>query len=183
MITLIVVSFLIGFFSRSADMIADEIKKPRILAGPVIGAIYGSLLAFGISYFGDVSSMIIAVLVGVIITRKIDHRVHYVGMVVLIIMLSLFGIPEINLPILAVFLFAGIADEMGSDLSDEKKIKGKISKFFSARLTMDVTAFAISAFTGNWAFLAAMIAADLGYTHMFMCSKVSSSIEKIFTSK
>jgi len=163
----ILIVFLTGFIIKFADMIADDGLKAGNALTYFFGSFYGFLLAFIISANPMWAELGIAVILGVLLTGKIDHPVHYSGLGSFMFFTAVFGLNPVNLIVLLVFIGGASVDEIGNNLVDRKRIKGILGKFFECRLTMDVVAFAVSLLTGYWAIFFGMLAFDAGYTYVY----------------
>jgi hypothetical protein len=166
MLEIIALVFFAGVLTRIADMVADDNLRIGHFSY-LAGAAYGFMAALAMFFEGALSELVIAVMLAVVISREIDHPVHYTALATFIITMLFFGIPSVNMILVAVFIFTGIADEMLNNLADRGKIKGVVGRFFGYRLTMEIVTFAISAYTGVWILFFAMLAYDAGFTYVF----------------
>jgi len=164
---LVVASFAAGFLSKVSDMVADDGMRLARLLGIAVGVSYGFMVSLVMTHYAILSPLVIAVVLGTMLTGKIDHEVHYAGVGSMLLFVSLIGLPPVNPWLLAVFMAGGIIDEIGSDLADRKRISRIPSAFFRYRLTMEVLTLAVSVFCRDYMFFIAMLSADAGYTYLF----------------
>jgi hypothetical protein len=174
---IMVASFAAGFLTKVSDMAADDGLDLGRRLSYVTGLSYGFILAWIISGYPLIAPLALAVVLGVVFTGKIDHTVHYLGIGSMVLFLSIFGLQPVSIALLAVFLAAGAVDEIGNDLTDKGKLGRVTSTFFTYRLFLEITAFAVSVYTGSWIFFAAMFSADMGYTFIF---RIKDKAEKLF---
>ena len=167
MIEILLMIFSAGILTRIADMIADDGLALGKISGYIIGALYGLIAGYVMVTEPAISELVIAVMLAVIITGKIDHPVHYTAVTSMIMTLVFFGLAPVNIILLCTFLLVGVFDEVMNGLSDRKMVKGIAGRFFGYRLSMEAAAFAVSVFTGQWIILFAIIAYDAGFTYMF----------------
>lgn len=164
---IMVASFAAGFLTKVSDMAADDGLELGRRLSYVTGLSYGFILAWIISTHALIAPLVIAVVLGVVFTGKIDHKIHYLGIGSMILFLSVFGLGRVDPLLLVVFLIAGAADEIGNDMADRRRLGKKAETFFRYRLALEIAAFAVSLYTFNWMFFAAMFSADVGYTYIF----------------
>jgi hypothetical protein len=159
--------FIIGVLSRIADMIADDGLRLSRYAGYAIGALYGFLIAYLVTQFPILAELGVAILLSVLITGKIEHPVHYLGIASLLFFMAVFGIGPLNIALLLVFVLGAALDEAGNLMADKGKIRGAPGAFFRFRLTMEALTLTVSVYTGNVMFFLAMVAYDAGFTYVF----------------
>ncbi len=164
---LLPIVFSLGVLNRIADMIADEGLRLSRLIGYPLSIAYGFLIAYVITAYPVLAELGVAILLSVILTGKIDHPTHYMGIGSMIFFVAIMGISPLNPALLILFILGAAIDEAGNNLADDKKVKGVAGKFFRLRLTMEVLTLAISLATGLWAFFIAMLAYDAGFSYVF----------------
>ena len=165
MIHLLVISFIIGLFSKFVDLVEEHGLKAPKFSSTLAGMLYGALIGYVVSTSYELSSIAIAVFIGVLLTGKIDTKGQYLGLASMIIFLLIFGISGFNLYYLIIFVFFGMFDEVFNNrVVDKRKIKNKIvSDFFEFRPFLEVAVFFISFVTGIWIIWLGMISYDIGY--------------------
>ena len=104
-----------------------------------------------------------AVAIAVTLTKKLDELTHAIGIGSLLLFISVFGFPAVDVTLLAVLLLAGIIDEVGNDITDRKNARRAFKMFFENRLSLEVAAFLVSAVTGEWIIWISMASFDIGY--------------------
>ena len=167
MLSALPIVFIIGALNRIADMIADDGLRLSRRVGYAMGTLYGFLIAYVITQFPVLAELGVAVLLSVLITGKIDHPAHYMGIASLLFFLAVFGISPLNMTLLIVFALGAALDEAGNHLADIGKLKGPLGKFFRFRFTMEALTLAVSIYTGNIIYFLAMVAYDAGFTYVF----------------
>jgi hypothetical protein len=155
--------FLTGVLTKLADLIADDGIEMRRIFSYSIGVIYGVLIAYILVVHPLLAPMALAAVLAVLMTKKIDQKPHNIGIAALFLFLGIWGLPKIDISLIAVFLTAGLIDEIGNDMADGGKIKGLVKKIFDYRLVFEMVAFAVSFLTGEWIIFFSMLSFDVGY--------------------
>jgi len=167
MLEVLPVVFLTGFLNRIADMVADDGMKLNMNVAYIAGILYGFLIAYTITHYPLLAPLGLAVVLSVLMTGKIDHPVHYLGISSMLFFSAFFGFFRTDMAVLVFFIAAAAIDEIGNGLSDRKRIRGIAGEFFRLRLTLDAAAFFISLASGSWIIFLSIIAYDLGFTYIF----------------
>jgi hypothetical protein len=168
MIELLVLVFAAGALTHIADMAADGKLKLRRCLGYAAGAAYGFLTSYIIVLYPLLAEIAFAVVLSVILTGKIDSKIHYFGIGAFIIVIIISGINLMgNSIMLLAFLVAGFIDEIGNDYIDRTGRKGVLGIFFQRRMTMEALALAVTLVTGNWLFFVSVIGYEIGYSYVF----------------
>jgi hypothetical protein len=137
----------IGAGLKYIDSVYDEgvfDKRIAVVLGVICGLLGGYIIATDVT----ASSVAIAVVIGVAITRKIDTPVFMVATLVAFAIPMLFVKSVILnwLPI-AALVFGGIVDEIGNNRADLGMINSKVWKtFFHFRFSMQVVMLLLVAF-------------------------------------
>jgi hypothetical protein len=158
-------AFLNGVLTKYVDLVEEHgLRAPKI-SGLLCGSAYGVLLSIIVRLFPEVSTLVLAVVLGTIISGKINTRGHIAGVALFFILIFLLGTPAINWLLFAIILAVSFADEAFNSLVlDKKKIKSKnLSLIFSVRPFLEVTVFAYSLFTGEWVIWLTLLSSDFGY--------------------
>lgn len=156
-------TFSIGVLTKFVDMVVDDglnVQKPITYTASVA---YGILIAYVVANYPLLAPLGLAVVVAVLLAKKIDSKPHIVGVVSMGLFLLLLGLPRIDLILFAIFVFAGGLDEVLSDMSDTGKIKGVLAKVFEKRIILEIVTFLVSFATGYWLIFLAMLSYDTGY--------------------
>jgi len=170
---------LLGAGIKFIDAAFDEktfSKKLAMIIAPLLGVLWAYTM-----FIDSVSATILlAVVVGVFVTGKIDNYAHLIGMLSIFGILLLVGVELLFIP-LAFLILAGITDELGNDRIDKKKNLLDESRFshrfailfFEHRWTLKV-AILIMAFIGvvPFYFFIAMILFDYAYISIRICSDI-----------
>ena len=155
--------FVIGVLTKLTDLVVDEDIKAKKPIAYVTGIIYGILIAYALLGCQILAPVGFAVLMAVIATGKIDKKPHILGVVSMVLVMLVYGFPKTDLFLLALFLAAGVADEVANDFTDNGRIKGVCAKVLKRRIILDIATFAFSISTGFWIIFFAMFAYDAGY--------------------
>ena len=155
--------FLIGVLTKFADLIADDGLEIMWVFSYATGIVYGILIAYIISTHPLLAPMAMAAVLAVLLTNKIDRRPHNIGIASMFLFLAVWGFPSIVIWMMAVFLVAGVIDEVGNDRADRGKFKGLTKKVFEHRLIFDLTALFVSYATGEWIIFFSSLGFEIGY--------------------
>ncbi len=157
-------AFATGFLTKLVDLEEHGIKL-RSKAFYVSALLYGFLIAYAGLLKPQIGSLIFAVILSLVVTKKIDSRAHMLGGGSFLFFTILLGIPEINLVYMFIFFIAATIDEIvNTRIYDAGKIKNNfLSRFVEARPILEITALVVSFFTGVWVFWYGIFFYDLGY--------------------
>jgi hypothetical protein len=137
----------IGAGIKYIDCVYDEgVFDKRVAI--VLGLVCGVLMGYLIGSDARASSIFLAVIVGVAITRKIDTNPFFLG-AVLAFAVPLFLTKNIMIDWFptTVLVFGGIVDEIGNNLADLGLIDSKALKtFFHYRVSMEIVMFLLTIF-------------------------------------
>jgi len=152
-------------------------KKAALVIAPFLGVLWA--YAMLINQYS--ATILLSILLGVLLKKKIDNYAFLVGFFIILVIIIPLGIELMLLPL--VFLItAAVLDELGNDITDNNK-KSSISKkfsfqfavyFFGRRYLMKVgVLYLLLLHIYPWYFLLALIFFDEAYiiTHLFCKSK------------
>jgi hypothetical protein len=138
--------FFAGLTLKVGDDLLDELYQSHLSWIPlaVSGILFGSLMANGEWDFVLLS----AIIIGVILSGKVNRREFLAGFVAIAAVLLLLGLPTVTdwldwSTLLIALMLAAILDEKGNDWAD-KKVSPRAYRFFSYRMTMKVCALLLS---------------------------------------
>jgi len=157
---------LAGLSLKIGDDLLDELDKPDLSWVPL--ALAGILFGFIMTVSEWDLALMVSILIGVIVSGKVNRLQFVVGFVLIFVVVLLVGIPPIIswldwLTLVIMMFLAAVLDERGNDWAD-REASPKAYKFFEYRFTMKVSVILISliwplllpAAVGLWFF-------DLGY--------------------
>jgi hypothetical protein len=129
------------------------------------------------------ATILLAIILGVLITGKIDNWAHVLGFVSIILMLILFGIELLILPMI-ILVIAGMSDEIGNDFIDRnrqiiiRKMFGNILiKFFDQRWVLKIVILGfVLASIFPWYFFFSMLLFDYAYLTITLFSQYKQGI-------
>jgi hypothetical protein len=159
----------IGFLCKFTDFIVDESIKTKGLEplkyiGYAFSFIYGILTAYVMTTTPVLAPLGFAIILALLFTKKLDHITHYIGIATIFLFLALWGFPQITFTYMIVFLVFAILDEIVNDLADLGKVKGPFRLFFKYRLSLELMAFIISWWLGEWIVFISILFFDIGYS-------------------
>ncbi len=159
--------WLAGFSLKIGDEMLDTLHRARMSLIPLslAGLTFGVLMST--SQWDLV--LLCAIIIGVVVSGKMNRVQFIVGPVVIGIVLLIFGLPEITdayvlVFILVALLLAAAADEMGNDWADKKREAGILVRFFRYRFGLKLCVLVIA--IGVPSFLPAALGLwllDVGY--------------------
>ena len=150
------------------DQVFDEkmFSKP---AAFVLSVLCGLLMGYLIAVDAPSATILISIVLGVAITKKIDNAAFYIGVLLVLGMPLLIRFSQsafLSLDMFSIFFLtvAGLIDEWGNDEVDRWGTNGIVKKFFYFRFTMKVM-MAVLVFTGVFKpiYLVAFLAFDAAY--------------------
>jgi hypothetical protein len=169
---------LLGAGIKYIDAAYDEktvSKKAALVIAPVLGLLWAYAMLINLYS----ATILLAILLGVFLKRKIDNYAFLLGFFIILVIIIPLGIELMLLPL--VFLTtAAVLDELGNDFTDNNK-KNRVSKKFSFQLAVYFfgrrylmkTALVYLVLLGvyPWYFLLALIFFDEAYLMMHLYSK------------
>ncbi|MGY5880804.1 MAG: hypothetical protein RTV31_11170 [Candidatus Thorarchaeota archaeon] len=157
---------LAGLTLKIGDDLLDELDKPDLSWVPL--ALAGVLFGFIMTVSEWDLALMTSIIIGVIVSGKVNRLQFVVGFVLIFAVVLLVGIPVIGswldwLTLVIMMFLAAVLDERGNEWADQE-VSPRAYKFFEYRLTMKVSVILISlvwplllpAAVGLWFF-------DLGY--------------------
>lgn len=164
MLVTLLAAFAAGFLTKFTDLIVDrDIKADKRIAY-VTGPLYGIIIAYVMTSEPSLAALGVALTLTVIITRKIDRLPHTLGIAALAVSLVVMGFRGADVFQAAVFLLAGIGDEIGNNLADKGKIRGFVARLLKSRLMfIEPVAFIVSLMMGSWMIFSGIVCFDAAY--------------------
>lgn len=134
-----------GFFMKFSDDALDEENNT------FLGVISGLLCVAAIGYlavnFSDAATIFLAILLGTLLSAKVDKLAHMVTLIVFLVILFIWGIPTIGIITLAICTIAAWLDEVGNDRESLKGIK-IVETFFKYRCTLKISVLILAILGG-----------------------------------
>ncbi|NYB52209.1 MAG: hypothetical protein HVN35_06605 [Methanobacteriaceae archaeon] len=130
-----------GFFMKFSDDALD------VEDNSALGVACGLLSVAGIGYlsvnFQDAATIFLAILMGTLLSAKVDKIGHMVTLIVFLTIIFIWGLPPIGFVALAMCTVAAWLDEVGND---RESLKGKkiVETFFNYRCTMKIAVLILS---------------------------------------
>gem|GEM_PF-1663465 len=169
-LSLIVIAALsLGFLTKLVDLEVDNDIDLRGM-GCLLALFYGLIMVYTIRNVVILSSLILAVIIAVIATGKIDSFSHGIGVGTALAGTLILGIPPVNWPLFMFFLITALLDEIASDLADSGKLTGFLGKFFKMRPFLELTTLLFSLYTYYFEFWVFIFIYDVSYqlTRLFV---------------
>jgi len=142
--------FLSGFLMKISDDFMDlKNNNPLAIVSGILSMVCIGYLAV---IYRDATIIFLAILLGTILSGKVDGLGHLVSLLFFLGILALFGIPNIGITSLAICTMAAWLDEMGNDVNaiKENKFKGKkpIEFFLKHRPALKIAVFLLAILGG-----------------------------------
>jgi hypothetical protein len=123
-----------GLFMKLSDDAYD--KKKNIVLAILAGILCGSFIGYLAVTSEDAACIFIAILIGTILSLKVDSLNHIAALLLFVLIVIYIGIPTIGILTLFICSIAAFLDEIGND---NKLIKNrKLKMFFEYRFTLKV---------------------------------------------
>ena len=123
-----------GLFMKLSDDAYD--RKKNIFLAILSGILCGSFIGYLAVTSADAACIFIAILIGTILSLKVDSLNHIAALLLFVLIVIYIGIPTIGILTLFVCSVAAFLDEIGND---NKLIKNrKLKMFFEYRFTLKV---------------------------------------------
>jgi hypothetical protein len=137
---------LAGLTLKIGDDLLDELDRPDLAWVPL--ALAGILFGFIMTVSEWDLALMTSIIIGVIVSGKVNRIQFVVGFVLIFVVLLLIGIPVISswldwLTLVIMMFLAAVLDERGNDWADQE-ISPRAYKFFEYRFTMKVSVILIS---------------------------------------
>ncbi len=126
-----------GFFMKLSDDAYD--KKKNIYLAVFAGMLCGLFVGYLAVTSADAACIFIAILVGTILSLKVDSLNHIVALLLFVLIIVYIGIPTIGIITLLICSIAAFLDEIGNDNSWIRNRGRKTELFFEYRFTLKVT--------------------------------------------
>jgi len=170
MIELLFVALLTGIVVKVTDTIIDENLDAVKIISYTFAILYGLLISFVIVQYPSVAPLWIGIIVGVLLGKKVDALPHALGILTVFVATIWSGIPALNYYLIFVFALSSYVDERIDKYLHGRKTISFFGKMLSMRIITEITALIVSALTGTWIIILALICFDAGYlavTHFF----------------
>jgi len=133
---LIILFTILGAGIKYIDNTFDENKYDEKLA-TFIACILGLLMAYTIHLSSESATILLSMLIGLLIAKKIDNVAFLLGYIIAVSGSLMLGFDIVIIPFI-IFIFANIIDEFCNDLVDKNNYNIVIESFFKYRFTLKV---------------------------------------------
>ncbi len=165
--------FVLGYaFLGGGIKYIDQVFDEKVFSKPVafvLSVLCGLLMGYFIAVDFPSATILISIVLGVAITRKIDNIAFYVGILLVLgtpLFIRLSQAATVSLNMFSIFFLtvAALIDEWGNDEVERWGTNGFVKKFFYFRFTMKIM-MAVLVFTGIFqpVYLIAFLAFDGAY--------------------
>ena len=126
-----------GFFMKLSDDAYD--RKKNIFLAIFAGILCGVFVGYLAVTSADAACIFIAIVVGTLLSLKVDSLNHVAALVLFILIVVYIGIPSIGIVTLIICSIAAFIDEVGNDNLWVKN-RGKMTElFFEYRFSLKIT--------------------------------------------
>ncbi len=126
-----------GFFMKLSDDAYD--RKRNVLLAIVAGILCGVFIGYLAVTNADAACIFIAVLVGTILSLKVDSLNHVAALILFVLIIVYIGLPAIGIITLVICSIAAFLDELGNDNAWIQQRGSKVKNFFDYRFTLKIT--------------------------------------------
>ena len=123
-----------GLFMKISDDAYD--RKKNIILAIIAGILCGLFIGYLAVTSADAACIFIAILIGTILSLKVDSLNHIAALILFVLIVIYIGIPTIGIVTLFICSVAAFLDEIGNDNNLIKNRKVKM--FFEYRFTLKV---------------------------------------------
>jgi len=128
-----------GFFMKLSDDAYD--RKKNIFLAIFAGILCGVSIAYLAITSSDAACIFIAILIGTVLSLKVDSLNHIAALILFVLIVIYIGIPAIGIITLIICSLAAFLDEVGNDSQKIKKLGSKVEFFFEYRFCLKITVF------------------------------------------
>ena len=125
-----------GFLMKLSDDAYD--KKKNIFLAILAGILCGLSIAYLAVTSADAACIFIAILIGTVLSLKVDSLNHLAALVLFLLIVIYIGIPTVGIITLIICSLAAFLDEIGNDNSKIKKLGNKAVIFFEYRFCLKI---------------------------------------------
>jgi hypothetical protein len=125
-----------GFFMKFSDDAYD--KKKNISMAVMAGILCGVSIAYLAVTSSDAACIFIAILIGTVLSLKVDSLNHILALLLFLVIIIYIGIPSIGIITLALCAAAAFIDELGNDNQKLKRLGYGAELFFEYRFTLKI---------------------------------------------
>lgn len=131
-----------GFLMKLSDDAYDEMRDKKFAA--ITGILCGLLIGYLVVNSTDAAYIFFAILIGTLISKKIDGIHHILTLGTFVLIAFIYGIPQMGLLTLIICSIAAYIDEIGNDNQKIIEKSHFLEIFFKYRFAMKITIFALS---------------------------------------
>lgn len=162
-IILAILFILSGFFMKYSDDLVDI--NGNLFYASIFGVLCAIASAVAAIYNFEAAYIFIAIPIGNILALKVDGIHHILTLVIFIVLLLIFGIPQLSLVVLLICILAALGDEVGHELISTVTDNKFLNLFFEYRFVLKIAVLllAICGVFNIWLFVC-FILFDIAYT-------------------
>ncbi len=162
-IILAILFILSGFFMKYSDDLVDI--NGNLFYASIFGVLCAIASAVAAIYNFEAAYIFIAIPIGNILALKVDGIHHILTLVIFIVLLLIFGIPQLSLVVLLICILAALGDEVGHELISTLTDNRFLNLFFEYRFVLKIAVLllAICGVFNIWTFVC-FILFDVAYT-------------------
>lgn len=154
---------------KYSDAIVDrEMAYYNLFVGTAGGITYGVLISYMmLRYSPTLSSLWLGMVIGVLLSRKIDHVVHGIAIATSLFVLAVYGFPKFELLIVVPVVIGDVVDNIGNKMVDKGRLSLSknliLTVIFKHRLLLDIIILVLVIITQYWIIFFTIVLFDGGY--------------------
>lgn len=141
-IVLAVFYALSGFLMKFSDDSYDEMGDKTFAS--ISGIICGLFIGFLVVNSADAAYIFFAILLGTLVSKKIDGVHHVLTLATFVLVAFIYGIPQLGILTLIICAIAAYIDEIGNDNPKIIEKSHFLEIFFKYRFAMKITIFSLA---------------------------------------
>jgi hypothetical protein len=165
-------AFVAGLLVKAVDWMDDE-RKTAFWAKLPLALVYGLVIGLTISQ-ASFGLLFLGALLAQILARKVDTISHKIGFLVALVVVAIFGFPQIDLLFLVYFMLLAFLDE--------EDYIGKLRPLVEYRPFLKVGSFLL-VFFGRYDYFLGIILFDIGYELFSFVAKGMAKAKSIKAKK
>jgi hypothetical protein len=155
---LLVGFFVLGLGLKLVDLLGDGFWV--VVFGVCLGFLFGFFVVFDLYS----ASILLAVVLGSLLSFKVDTLAFKLGFLTLFLVVLYSGGLRVNFPVFVFLSFLAFFDEYGNDWADKSLVQDSLTKFFRYRMLMKTGVLSCVLLSSlPFEYLIAFLLFDLGY--------------------
>lgn len=160
----LIISFCTGILTKLVDLTEEHGYKMNKFIKVLISVSYGLLLAYWINN-APLTSFWFGILIGLILSGKIDAQGHFIAVSVTFLTLSFLGFNQMNAGIVILTtLVCWVEEWVNDEIVDKGKVKGFFKQILEFRPLVEIMSLILSFVYKNMNIFYILFMYDVGYS-------------------